>query len=98
MDLALLAPIATAHTPVATVCLDVTHTSEKADTELNLRVRDVVKELSALGAPDATAEAVAGRMLQGSDDPVAGTLRGRAVVADAEGRVLLDQALTALPT
>ena len=53
MDVSFLEPVFRAAGPYATVCADVTHTTENADTELDLRVRavgeqDEVEEVLAL--------------------------------------------------
>src|SRR3954470_2145038 len=83
--------------PLVTVCADVTHVTESADTELELKVRAVTERLEELGAPPPARAAVAERLLEGNADPRAGTLRGRALVAAADGTVLLDEALTDAP-
>ncbi len=98
MNVSFLEPVlATAHPPYATVCADVTHTTENADTELDLRVRAIAEELSGQGAPEPVVEAVRGRLLEGNDGGEAGTLRGRAVVVDSTGSVVLDQPLADAP-
>src|SRR5918998_1104571 len=97
MDLSFLQPVFTAAGPFATVTADVTHTTENADTELDLRVRAVAERLTEQGAPEAVVEAVRGRLLEGNDGGEAGTLRGRAVVVAADGSVVLDQALRDAP-
>jgi hypothetical protein len=97
MDLEFLRPALDAPGPMVTVCADVTHTSEKADTELDLRVRAINGRLTELGAPEAAVKAVTERLVEGNDDPDAGTLRGRAVVADGTGEVRFDSPLVAAP-
>ena len=98
MDVSFLEPVFAAPGPYATVCADVTHTSENADTELDLRVRAVAEKLTDQGAPEAVVEAVRARLLEGNDGGQAGTLRGRAVVVASDGSVVLDQALVGPPT
>lgn len=98
MDLSFLEPVFAAPGPYATVCADVTHTTESADAELELRVRAVTERLAADGAPDAVVAAVRDRLLEGNDGGQAGTLRGRALVVSADGSVVLDEALTDAPT
>ena len=44
--------------PSATVCADVTHTTENADAELDLRVRAVAGQLTEQGAPESVVEAL----------------------------------------
>src|SRR3954452_16926349 len=97
MDVSFLQPVFDATGPFATVCADVTHTTENADTELDLRVRAISERLAEQSAPEPVIEAVRGRLLEGNDGGEAGTLRGRAVVAAADGSVVLDQALVAAP-
>jgi len=97
MDLSFLQPVFNATGPFATVCADVTHTTEKADTELDLRVRAVADRLTEQGAPEAVVEAVRARLLEGNQGGEAGTLKGRAVVVAADGSVVLDQALVDAP-
>jgi hypothetical protein len=98
MDVSFLEPVFAAAGPYATVCADVTHTSENADTELDLRVRAAAEKLTEQGAPEAVVEAVRARLLEGNEGGDAGRLRGRAVVVGADGSVVLDQALVAAPT
>jgi Bacterial archaeo-eukaryotic release factor family 2 len=97
MDVSFLQPVLSAPGPFATVCADVTHTTENADTELELRVRAIAENLAKQGAPAAVVEAVRGRLLEGNDGGRAGTLRGRAVVVASDGSVLLDQPLVDTP-
>jgi Bacterial archaeo-eukaryotic release factor family 2 len=97
MDVSFLQPVYAATGPFATVCADVTHTTENADTELDLRVRAVADRLTEQGAPEAVVEAVRARLLEGNDGGEAGTLKGRAVVVAADGSVVLDQALVDAP-
>src|SRR3712207_4201782 len=98
MDVSFLQPVFNATGPYATVCADVTHTTENADTELDLRVRAVTEKLTEQGAPEVVVEAVRGRLLEGNDGGEAGTLKGRALVVASDGSVVLDQALVDAPT
>jgi hypothetical protein len=97
MDLSFLQPVFAATGPFATVCADVTHTTENADTELDLRVRAISEKLTEQGAPEAVVEAVRARLLEGNEGGEAGRLKGRAVVVAADGSVVLDQALVDAP-
>ncbi|WP_448640150.1 baeRF2 domain-containing protein [Geodermatophilus sp. URMC 63] len=97
MDVSFLAPVFDAAGPYATVCADVTHVTENADTELDLRVRAIGEKLAEQGAPEEVVEAVRGRLLEGNDGGEAGTVRGRAVVVAADGSVVLDQQLADVP-
>jgi hypothetical protein len=97
MDVSFLQPVFAADGPFATVCADVTHTTEDAATELDLKVRAVAERLTERGAPEAVVEAVRGRLLEGNDGGEAGTLRGRAVVVAADGRIVLDEVLADAP-
>jgi hypothetical protein len=97
MDVSFLAPVFDATGPYATVCADVTHVTESADTELDLRVRAIAEKLTEQGAPEPVVEAVRERLLEGNDGGEAGTIRGRAVVVAADGSVVLDQQLADVP-
>src|SRR4051812_29665545 len=97
MDVSFLEHVFSSPGPYATVCADVTHTTENADTELDLRVRAVAEKLTGQGAPETVAEAVRGRLLEGNDGGEAGTWRGRAVVVAADGTVVLDSPLVEQP-
>jgi hypothetical protein len=97
MDVSFLEPVFTSSGPYATVCADVTHTTENADTELDLRVRALAEKLTEQGAPEAVVEAARGRLLEGNEGGEAGTWRGRAVVVAADGTVVLDQPLVDQP-
>ncbi|WP_040336803.1 Vms1/Ankzf1 family peptidyl-tRNA hydrolase [Candidatus Blastococcus massiliensis] len=97
MDVSFLQPVFAASGPYATVCADVTHTTENADAELELRVRAIAEQLTEQGAPEAVVEAVRARLLEGNDGGAAGTLRGRAVVVSADGSVVLDEVLADAP-
>jgi len=97
MDVSFLEPVFAATGPFATVCADVTHTTENADTELDLRVRGIAERLTEQGAPEAVVEAVRSRLSEGNDGGEAGTLKGRAVVVASDGSVVLDQALVDAP-
>src|SRR3954452_13813499 len=97
MDVSFLEPVVSTPGPFATVCADVSHTTENADTELDLRVRAVAEKLTGQGAPEAVVEAVRGRLLQGNEGGEAGTWGGRAVVVAADGTVVLAQPLVGSP-
>jgi hypothetical protein len=97
MDVSFLEPVFAAAGPYATVCADVTHTTESADAELDLRVRALTEQLSGQGAPEAVVEAVRARLTEGNEGGEAGTLKGRALVVAADGSVVLDQALAGVP-
>src|SRR5919199_6721013 len=97
MDVTFLEPVFGSPGPYATVCADVSHTTENADTELDLRVRAVAERLTEQGAPEPVVEAVRDRLLEGNDGGEAGTLKGRAVVVAADGSVVLDQPLVDVP-
>jgi len=97
MDVSFLQPVVEATGPFATVCADVTHTTENADAELELRVRAITAKLTDQGAPGVVIEAVSSRLLEGNEGGEAGTLKGRAVVVAADGTVVLDQALVDAP-
>jgi hypothetical protein len=97
MEITFLHRALTAPGPFATVCADVTHTTENADTALELRVRALAERLTEQGAPAAAVDAVRARLLEGNEGGRAGTLRGRAVVADAGGVVLVDVPLVDAP-
>ncbi|NEK84618.1 hypothetical protein GCU60_02400 [Blastococcus saxobsidens] len=97
MDVSFLEPVFAAAGPYATVCADVTHTTENADTELDLRVRALTGHLTEQGAPEVVVEAVRARLLEGNEGGEAGTLKGRAVVVAADGTVVLDQVLADVP-
>lgn len=97
MNVSFLEPVLATARPYATVCADVTHTTENAGTELDLRVRAIADKLSGQGAPEPVVEAVRGRLPEGNDGGEAGTLRGRAVVVDSTGSVVLDQPLADAP-
>jgi hypothetical protein len=97
MDASFLEPVFAAPGPYATVCADVTHTTENADTELELRVRGISERLTGQGAPQTVVEAVRGRLLEGNGGGEAGTLKGRAVVVASDGSVVLDEPLVDAP-
>jgi hypothetical protein len=97
MDVSFLEPVFRAPGPYATVCADVTHTTENADTELDLRVRAIGEQLTAQGAPEPVVDAVRGTLLQANDGGQIATLRGRALVVAADGSVVLDEALADAP-
>jgi hypothetical protein len=98
MDVSFLQPLLSARGPFATVSADVTHTTESADRELDLRVRALADRLAEQGAPEAVVAAVRDRLLEGNAGGVAGTFRGRSVVAASDGSVLLDEPLAGPPT
>src|SRR3954453_12483562 len=97
MDVTFLASVTDHPGPCATVCADVTHTTENADTELDLRVRALADRLTEQGAPEVVVEAVRGRLLEGNEGGEAGTYRGRAVVVGPDGTVLFDAPLADSP-
>src|SRR4051812_50204205 len=90
MDVSFLEPVFSSPGPYATVCADVTHTTENADTELDLRVRAVAEKLTEQGAPEAVVEAVRGRLLEGNGGGDAGPRRGRGGVAPPHGALVPD--------
>ncbi len=97
MDVSFLAPVFQTPGPYATVSADVTHVTENADTELDLRVRAIAEKLTEQGAPEAVVEAVRGRLLEGNDGGEAGTVKGRAVIVAADGTVVFDSQLGDAP-
>ena len=97
MDVSFLEPVFTAAGPYATVCADVTHTTENADTEVELRVRAIAEKLTEQGAPEAVVEAVRSRLLEANEGGDIATLRGRALVVASDGSVVLDQPLVDSP-
>jgi hypothetical protein len=97
MDVSFLAPVFAATGPYATVCADVTHTTENADTEVELRVRGLAEKLTEQGAPEVVVEAVRSRLLEANEGGDVATLRGRALVVAADGSVVLDQPLVDAP-
>jgi hypothetical protein len=97
MDVSFLEPVFATPGPYATVCADVTHTTENADTELELRVRAISEGLTERGAPEAVVEAVRGRLLEGNEGGEAGTLKGRALVVASDGSAVLDEPLVDAP-
>lgn len=98
MDVTFLQPVFQATGPYATVCADVTHNTENADAEVELRVRAVTEKLTEQGAPEPVVSAVQDRLLEGNDGGEAGTLRGRALVVASDGSVVLDLPLVDAPT
>jgi hypothetical protein len=96
MDVSFLEPVFGAAGPYATVCADVTHTTENAATELELRVRAIAGKLAEQGAPEAVVEAVRSRLSEANGGEGA-PLRGRALVVAADGTVVLDQPLVDAP-
>jgi Bacterial archaeo-eukaryotic release factor family 2 len=97
MDVTFLSTVTDHPGPCATVCADVTHTTENADTEVDLRVRALTEQLTDQGAPEAVVEAVRSRLTEGNEGGEAGTYRGRAVVVGPDGEVLLDSPLADAP-
>src|SRR3954453_18539719 len=97
MDVSFLETVFSTPGPYATVCADVTHTTENADTELYLRVRAVAEKLTEQGAPEAVVEGVRGRLLGGNGGGDPAPWRGRAVIAPADGSVVLAQPLVDSP-
>src|SRR3954467_14168003 len=98
MDLSFLEPVFAAPGPYATVCADVSHATESAPAETELRVRAVAERLTEQGAPEAVVEAVRSRLLEANDGGGAGRLKGRALVVASDCSVPLDQALVDAPT
>jgi Bacterial archaeo-eukaryotic release factor family 2 len=82
MRLTGLQPLARAAGPVASVCLDVSRTTENADHELRLRWRSVAATLSADGAPGRLIDNLAERLLEPL--PYGGELQRYAVVSAEE--------------
>src|SRR4051794_27523518 len=78
MDVSFLNPVLAATGPFATVCADVTHTTENADAELELRVRAIGERLTEQGAPETVVEAGRRRLLEGHEGGEAGPPKGRA--------------------
>lgn len=97
MDVSFLEPVFAASGPFATVCADVTHTTESAGTVLDLRVRAMAERLGEQGAPEAVIEAVRGRLLEANEGGDVATLKGRALVVSADGTVVLDHELAGAP-
>ena len=97
MDVSFLESVFAATGPFATVCADVTHTTENADTELDLRTRGIAERLTEQGAPEAVVDAVRATLLEANDGGEVATLKGRALVVAADGSVVLDQALVDAP-
>jgi hypothetical protein len=98
MDVSFLQPVFDAAGPYATVCADVTHNTESADTELDLRVRAIAERLTEQGAPEPVVQVVRDRLLEANEGGEASTQKGRAVVVASDGSVVLDQALVDAPT
>jgi release factor family 2 len=97
MDVSFLEPVFSAPGPYATVCADVTHVTENADTELDLRVRAISEELTGQGAPEPVVSAVRTQLLQANEGGQIATLRGRALIVAGDGTVVLDEALADAP-
>ena len=97
MDVSFLEPVFAATGPFATVCADVTHNTENADAEVELRVRAVAEKLAEQGAPEPVVDVIRERLLEANDGGEAGTLHGRALVVAADGSVALDQPLIDAP-
>ena len=97
MDVSFLQPVFAAAGPYATVCADVTHNTENADAEVELRARAATDRLTEQGAPETVVDAVRARLLQTNDGGEAGTLKGRALVVAADGSVVLDEPLVDAP-
>ena len=98
MDVSFLQPVLDASGPFATVCADVTHNTEHAATELELRARAAAERLTEQGAPDKVVEVVRSRLLEADEGGAAARQKGRALVVAADGTVVLDQALVNAPT
>jgi hypothetical protein len=97
MDVTFLDAVFSAPGPYATVCADVTHNTETADTELELKVRAITEELTAQGAPEPVVGTVRSQLLQANEGGQLATLRGRALIVAADGSVVLDEALADSP-
>jgi Bacterial archaeo-eukaryotic release factor family 2 len=97
MDVSFLSPVFDATGPFATVCADVTHNTENAAAEVELRARAASEKLSEQGAPEVVVEAVRSRLLEANDGGEAGRLKGRALVVAADGNVVLDEVLVDAP-
>src|SRR3712207_9564892 len=97
MDVSFLERVFAASGPYATVCADVTHTTENADTEVELRVRAIAEELSEQGALEAVGEAGRSPALEANHGGEVGTMRGRGLVVPAAGHVGMDQAVGGSP-
>lgn len=97
MDVSFLSPVLAATGPFATVCADVTHNTESAATEVELRVRAATEKLTEHGAPEVVVEAVRSRLLEANEGGDAGRLKGRALVVAADGSVVLDEVLVDAP-
>ena len=97
MDVSFLEPVFSATGPYATVCADVTHVTENADAELDLRVRAISEELTGQGAPEQVVSAVRTQLLQANEGGQIATLRGRALIVAGDGSVVLDEALADAP-
>jgi Bacterial archaeo-eukaryotic release factor family 2 len=80
MRLTGLQPVVRADGPYASVCLDVSRTTENAEHELQLRWRAVSDSLRSDGAPDGVVERLASRVLEPTEH--GGTLQRYAVAAD----------------
>ena len=93
MDVSFLERVFAAPGPYATVCADVTHTTESADAELELRVRALTGRLTDQGAPETVVTAVRERLLEANEGGEAGTWHGRALVVASDGSVVLDDVL-----
>src|SRR3954447_4385307 len=97
MDVSFLEQVFAAPGPYATACADVTHTTENADTELDLRVRALADRLAEQGGPEGVVEGARGRVRGGSAGGEAGTPGGGAVVVASNGSVVLDEPLVDAP-
>ncbi|MGY1841686.1 MULTISPECIES: baeRF2 domain-containing protein [unclassified Modestobacter] len=97
MDVSFLEPVFAAPGPYATVCVDVTHTTENADAEVELRVRAACEELAGQGAPEEVVEAVRSRLLRVNEGGQIATLRGRALIVAGDGRIVFDEVLADAP-
>jgi hypothetical protein len=94
MRLTGLQPLARAHGPLASVCLDVSRTTENADHELRLRWESVAATLSADGAPSRLIDNLAEQLLEPL--PYGGELQ-RYVVTTAD-ECLIDTVVPLLST
>ena len=97
MDVSFLESVFAAAAPFATVCADVTHTTESADTELELRVRALAQKLTEQGAPEPVVQVVRETLLEANEGGEIATMKGRALVVAADATVVLDSELTGPP-
>ncbi|TWD82471.1 hypothetical protein FB561_3604 [Kribbella amoyensis] len=82
MDISRLTPVYEAGGPFATVTLDVSHDSETAAREHELRVRDAGSDLDRQGAPEAVIRAVTDPLAENPAEPAP---QARTVVGNRDG-------------